>query len=59
MEYCIVCGTAVNRDKAHIQIVHLETKYYLCSQACRAEFEMNSEKYVDSFSRVSRTIRND
>ena len=41
-----VCGKRINRNKAHIAVVHRGHIYYLCCPQCQAAFERDPETYV-------------
>ncbi len=42
-----VCGMMVKVDGAKITYEYKGTKYYFCSEGCKAEFSKNPEKYLE------------
>ncbi len=42
-----VCGRKMNKNKAYV-VIHLDQEeYYLCCPRCQAEFEKDSQKYIN------------
>ena len=41
-----VCGKRINRNKAHITIVHQGVEYFLCCPKCQSDFEKDPGKYA-------------
>lgn len=42
-----VCGMAFPVEKAVAHVVHQDTTYYFCTEACRKQFEAAPGKYAD------------
>lgn len=43
-----VCGMNVDENKAAGTAVHKGKTYYFCSTSCKAQFEKQPEKYVQT-----------
>lgn len=43
-----VCGMEFDEDQASGRLQHAGRTFYFCTNACRAQFEAQPEKYVDA-----------